>query len=106
MSIQELNDILANMQISVYFDHYEPTPEMPNIVPPFILYRDVDADTKKAGNRVVDIENNYIVDLITETKNITLEQKLETLFDTNCIIYDKECDYIASDKVYQIRYFI
>lgn len=106
MSISDLKNILDNMDIEVWFDHYEPTPEQPNIEPPFILYRDISADTKKADNNVVDIENNYVVDLITSKKDIALENQLETLFIDNKIIFDKESDFIDTEKIYQIRYFI
>lgn len=97
--------VVGTTPIDVAYDHFE---ENPNhiIVPPFILYRNTNSTTLKADDKVFVKDNNYIVDLITDVKNVVLEEQLEALFDNNCLPYDKEEDYISDERIFQIRYFI
>lgn len=111
MDIKELGDLLKTIQvgsksIEVWYDHFEPTPTKPNIVPPFILYKVVDTTTLKADDKVHYQNNNYIVDLITKVKSVVLEQQLETLLNNNYLPYDKEETYLDSERIFQVRYFI
>lgn len=116
MEIKELGDLLKTIRvggteqepiyIEVWYDHFVATPQHPNIVPPFILYRVVDTSTLKANDNVHYQENNYVVDLITDVKNVELEQQLETLLNDNYLPYDKEEDYIGNERIFQIRYFL
>ena len=50
--------------------------------------------------------NSYIIDYIDIKKNVANEEKIEKLFDDNNICYEKTEDFIDSEKIYQIRYFI
>lgn len=102
MSEEELFTLLKTTNLEVAYDHFE----TPNIVPPFILYRSPDAETFKADDKTYYKENNYIVDLITDKKDITTEATLEALFDSNYIAYDKEETFIESERIYQVRYFL
>lgn len=111
MTEQELYNILSQVQVSgspikVYYDHFEPTPTNPTITPPFILYRLQDINTLVASGIVWDKENNFIIDLCCELKDVSLENQIENLFEQNEIIFDKEENYISSESMYQIRYFI
>lgn len=106
MSELELKTLLATLGLPVYYHHFVSTPQQPTVQHPFILYASETTDTKKADDMVFFESNEYIVDLITETKNTTLETQLETLFKNNHIPYDKEFDYLNDEKVYQARYFI
>lgn len=111
MTEQELNSLLKTIQvggesIEVWYDHFVPTPTKPNVVPPFILFRVEDVDTLKADDKVHYQNNNYIVDLITDVKSVTLESQIETLFNDNYLPYDKQITYLSSEQIYQVRYFI
>lgn len=105
MSEEELYTLLTSISgfsNKVAYDHFTE----PNITPPFILYRNTDSTTIKADDKVALRENEYIVDLITILKDSALEKTLEALFNDNYIPFDKEEDFIESEKIYQIRYFI
>lgn len=111
MSELELKTLLETILIGtnpipVAYDHFEQFPTTQKVVPPFILYRNTNTTTIKADDKVFVKDNNYIVDLITEVKNVVLEEQLETLFNDNHLPYDKEEDYISDERIYQIRYFI
>ena len=111
MSDKELFDLLKTITIGsepidVFYDHYVPTPEKPTCPPSFILYRNYETLTLKADDKVHYQNNKYIVDLILQVPNVNVEEQLETLFNNNYLPYDKEEDYIADERIYQIRYFI
>ena len=111
IGIKELGDLLKTIQIGqtniqVWYDHFIETPSEPTIVPPFILYRVEDTSTLKANDKVHYQENNYIIDFITEVKNVLVEQQIETLLNDNYLPYDKEETYLGNEQVFQIRYFI
>lgn len=111
MSEKELYDLLSTIlvgtsPINVFYDHFESTPTMPNCAPPFILYRVDSVNCFKANDKVHYQDNNYIVDLITDVKDSTLEAQIEQLFNDNYIPYDKEFDFISNERIYQARYFI
>jgi len=109
MSESELKALLGSIKISespveyikVAYDHFRQKTQ-----PPFILFRNTDTTTYKADNKVYWIDNNYIVDLVTELKNPQLEQKLEQVLNNNELPFDKEEDFIDSEQIYQIRYYI
>lgn len=112
MGLDELYQILSSIEIEegtniqAWYDHFIGTPDKPNITPPFILYRVQDASTLKADDKVHYQNNNYIVDLITEVKDVALETQLEQKLNDNYLPYDKEENYITSEQIYQIRYFL
>ena len=102
MSESELFTLLNTLHLPVAYDHFT----TPNLIPPFILYRNTDTTTFKADDKTYKRINNYIVDLVTEIKDTDLEESVEKLFNDNFLPFDKEEDWIDSERIYQIRYFI
>lgn len=100
-----LYTLLKTLNIPVAYDHFVVTNEI-TVSPPFVLYRNDDSNNFKAEDKVYLKNNKYIIDLVTETKDTAKETTLETLLDNNNIPWDKAEDYIESEKIYQIRYFI
>ena len=105
---KELGDLLSTIEISegvhiaVAYNKFT----TPNQVPPFIIYVIDSTSTLKADDKVHSQENNYIVDLCVDVKNVELENKIEKLFNDNYLPYDKDEDYLDSERMYQIRYYI
>ena len=111
MNRQELNDILIQVlvdgqPIEVWYDHFVATPQKPTIAPPFILYHSNSTDTFKADGIVWDKDINYIVELCVDKIDESLETQIENLFDTNEIIYEKDENFLESERMYQITYYI
>lgn len=94
--------LLTSLEIDVAYDHFDNDDEQP----PFILYRNTDPDLFGADDKIYYKSNSYIIDYIDIKKNVTNEKKIEKLFDDNNICYEKTEDFIDSEKIYQIRYFI
>lgn len=105
MTEQTLYQILKSTGVPVAYDHFEQNTGTV-ITPPFIVYRNDDSFTLKAENVTWFKANNYIVELATDTKDVTLEQTLENLFAENEIPFDKEELYIDEERIFQIRYYI
>lgn len=89
------------VKINVAYDHFDE-----KTMPPFILYRNTNTTTLKADDKVYFQHNQYIIDLITEIKDTSLESKLENVLNNNNLPYDKQEDYLDDERIYQIRYFI
>lgn len=113
MTRQELYSILIQVlvgstPIGVYYNHFVSTPENPTIKLPFILYKQNDTTPYVADGTVYDTEASYIVDLCVEKIEDVeaLESQIETLFDTHEIVWSKNEDYLNSEKMYQIEYYI
>lgn len=102
MTEQEIFDLLNTLNFPVAYDHFT----QKDVSIPFILYKTDTVNTFKADDKVYRKINSYEVDLITEIKDIKIENKLETLFDEHNIPYEKYEEYIDSEKIYQIYYTI
>lgn len=102
ISETELCTLLSTLNYPVAYDHFTSK----EVSLPFILYRNTDSSSFKADDKSYIVGKNYIVDLATAIKDPTIESGLETIFNNNNLPYDKTEDYIESEKIYQIRYFI
>ena len=104
MTEADLYTLLGGLKIPVAYDHFED--QVGNkVAPPFVVYRNTDPTTAKAEDVTWYKSNNYMIDLVTDTKNPDLEAQLEELLTTSSMPYDKEENYIDDERIYQIRYF-
>ncbi len=104
MTHKELFTLLQTLQIPVAYDHFD---ENTSLVPPFMAYREVIPSTFKADNKTYFKNLEFEVELVTEKKDVALEEQLEGLFDTNNIPYDKQDEVWDNDeKIYHNIYII
>ena len=101
MNEKELFKLLKQMNLEVAYDHFTR-----KVAPPFLLYRNTDTTTYSADNHTYWLNKEFIVDLITDIKDIEKEEQLESIFNDNYLPFTKEEDFIESEQIYQIRYFI
>ena len=95
-----IKQILEQLNIPVAYDHFN-TPTNP----PFIAYRRYSQDNFGADNKVYKVINNYYVYLITQYKDVELEQQLEnTLIEAEAFFNAISEDYINEENIYQIVY--
>lgn len=106
MEATALYELLKTVNPNVAYDHFLDTTESPAPQPPFILYRSPDDNNFYADDTNFYKEYNYIVDLITDKKDFVLEKQLEQKFKDNNITFDRYEDYIETERIFQIRYFI
>lgn len=97
--------ILKSIGIPVAYDHFINT-NLENIAPSFILYRNDDASHFKADDQVFYMNKEYIIELVTNKKDINLEQAVESVLSTNYLPFEKTETYIESEDIYQVTYSI
>lgn len=95
---------LKTLNIPVAYDHFDSNK---NINPPFIVYRAVSPETFKADGITYFRPYNYEIELVTDKKEPSLEQSIETLLTNNNIPYDVNTEIWDSDeKIYHNFYEI
>ena len=95
-----LKTILDQLNIPVAYDHFNTATQ-----PPFIAFRRYSQSNFGADNITYKAINNYYIYLVTEYKDVGLEQRLEDLLTENEIYYEAISeDYISEEKTYQIVY--
>ena len=107
MEISDLYNLLLSLDLPVAYHHFieDNNNQLPS--PPFIIYEAEKPNVFYADDNNFFIEDNFIIYLITENKDLKLESKLETLFSNNNIPFEKgKGDYIESERIYQIDYLI
>lgn len=105
MDEKELYELLNSLHIPLAYDHFVLS-DAPKVEPPFILYRNAESAQFKADDQVYFKTKQYMLDLVTDYKDIDLEYMLEELFEENHIPWEKTEVYIDFEKIYQVTYFI
>lgn len=91
-------DLLKTLNIPVAYDHFTSDKQ---VVPPFVVYRELGVDTFKADNNTTYRDYNFEIELITIKKDIELEQRIETLLIGNNIPYDTSNEvWDDEEKIY------
>lgn len=82
---KQIYDLLNTLDIPVAYDHFVSNKE---VSIPFVVYREISADTFKADGITYYRPHNFEIELITEKKDIALQQRIEDLLTNNNIAYD------------------
>lgn len=85
MEYEELFDLLKTLDIPVAYDHFKSNKD---INPPFVVYRMTSPNTFKADGISYYRPYNFEIELVTEKKDVELEQSIEDLLTTSKIPYD------------------
>ena len=97
-------ELLKTLNIPVAYDHFTSNKE---VSIPFIVYRETSPDTLKADGITYYRTYDFEIELITEKKDVILQQQLEELLTTNNIPYDVEDEvWDDEEKIYHNYYEI
>ena len=99
--MEELVQIIQEMQIPFAYDHFAEG-ESPD--PPFICYLIPGSNNFAADGKVYFRINQVRIELYTDSKNLAVEQKVETVLDDSGIFYNKSEVWIQSEKLYEVLY--
>lgn len=99
--MEELIEIITEMGIPFAYDHFAEG-ESPD--PPFICYLLPGSDNFAADGRVYFKINEVRMEVYTDFKDITLENKVEAVLDGHEIFYNKSETWIQSEKLYEVMY--
>lgn len=99
--MKELLTIIKETGIPFAYDHFAEG-ESPD--PPFICYLLPGSDNFSADGRVYFKINEVRIELYTDSKDLSVEQKLEDVLDAHEIFYNKSETWIDSEKLYEVLY--
>lgn len=101
MTIENLAEMLREMDIPFAYDHFAEgeSPEQP-----FICYLIPGSDNFAADGRAYYKINEVNIELYTDTKDLSAEQKVEDVLDRYGIFYAKSETWIDSEKLYEVLY--
>lgn len=97
-------DLLKTLNIPVAYDHFNSNKD---ISLPFVVYRETSPITFKADGVTYYRPHNFEIELVTEKKDIALQQSIEDLLTLNNIPYDISDEVWDEDeKIYHNYYEI
>ena len=99
--MDDLLKILEDAGIPFAYDHFAEG-ECPD--PPFICYLLPQSDNFSADGKVYLKVSSVNIELYTDSKDLTVEQKLEAVLDMHGIFYNKTEVWIESEKLYEVLY--
>ena len=99
-----LYDLLKTLNIPVAYDHFISNKD---ISIPFVVYRETSTDTFKADGKTYYRPYNFEIELITEKKEVAIQETIEKLLTDNNIPYDIADEIWDDDeKIYHNYYEI
>lgn len=99
--MDKLLEIIKAMGIPFAYDHFA---EGEAVDPPFICYLLPESDNFAADGKVYFKANEVHIELYTDTKDLSVEQKVESVLDEHGIYYDRSEVWIESEKLYEVLY--
>ena len=101
MTIAELAAMLQKTGIPFAYDHFA---EGESPEPPFICYLLPGSNNFAADGKVYFRINQVRIELYTDSKDLSVERKVETVLDEAGIFYNKSEVWIQSEKLYEVLY--
>ncbi len=99
--METLVEILKETEIPFAYDHFA---EGESPEPPFICYLLPGSNNFAADGKVYFKANEVHIELYTDFKDLTVEQKLEAVLDEHGIFYNKSETWIESERLYEVLY--
>ena len=101
MTIENLVEMLQEMEIPFAYDHFA---EGESPEPPFICYLLPGSNNFAADGKVYFRINQVRIELYTDSKDLSVERKVEMVLDEHEIFYNKSETWIQSEKLYEVMY--
>ena len=101
MTIENLVKMLQKTGIPFAYDHFA---EGESPEPPFICYLLPGSNNFAADGKVYFRINQVRIELYTDSKDLSVERKVEMVLDESGIFYNKSEVWIQSEKLYEVLY--
>ena len=101
MTIENLVEMLQETGIPFAYDHFA---EGESPEPPFICYLLPGSNNFAADGKVYFRINQVRIELYTDSKDLSVERKVEMVLDESGIFYNKSEVWIQSEKLYEVLY--
>lgn len=104
MTLKDIKNIIASWKIPFAYFEFDATGTAP--VPPFVVYFFDGSDDFMADNINYQKVRTLHIELYCNSKkeSMSWEQTIENSFDSNDLSYQKENDYISSERLYVTVY--
>lgn len=99
--MDRLLKILAEIGLPFAYDHFA---EGESPKPPFICYLLPNSGNFSADGTAYYKISTVHIEVYTDKKDLELEQKVESVLDTDGIFYNKSEVWIAREKLYEVNY--
>ena len=99
--MDELVKIIEEMGISFAYDHFA---EGESPAPPFLCYLLPGSDNFAADGRVYYKMSEVRIELYTDFKDMTLEEKVTAVLDNHGIFYEQSEVWIEEEKLYEVAF--
>lgn len=99
--MDELVKIIEEMGIPFAYDHFAEG-ESPN--PPFLCYLLPGSDNFAADGRVYYKMSEVRIELYTDFKDVSLEEKVTAVLDNHGIFYEQSEVWIEEEKLYEVAF--
>ena len=99
--MDELVKIIEEMGIPFAYDHFV---EGESPAPPFLCYLLPGSDNFAADGRVYYKMSEVRIELYTDFKDMTLEEKVTAVLDNHGIFYEQSEVWIEEEKLYEVAF--
>ena len=99
--MDKLLSIIQAMDIPYAYDHFA---EGEAVDPPFLCYLLPRSDNFSADGKAYFKVNVVNIELYTDLKDLSVEQKVEAVLDEHGIFYDRSEVWIENEKLYEVLY--
>ena len=99
--MDELVKIIEEMGIPFAYDHFAEG-ESPD--PPFLCYLLPGSDNFAADGRVYYKMSEVRIELYTDFKDVSLEEKVTAVLDSHGIFYEQSEVWIEEEKLYEVAF--
>ena len=99
--MDELVKIIEELGISFAYDHFAEG-ESPD--PPFLCYLLPGSDNFAADGRVYYKMSEVRIELYTDFKDVSLEEKVTAVLDNHGIFYEQSEVWIEEEKLYEVAF--
>ena len=99
--MEKLIEIMNKIGLPFAYDHFA---EGESPEPPFICYLLPQSDNFSADGKVYYKISGVNIELYTDMKDLSVEQKVEAVLDMHGIFYEKTEVWIESEKLYEVLY--
>lgn len=103
MTYEEINDMMEEMELPFAYHHFA---ESESHAPPFLLFLSQGEDTFSADNVAYHSFKQLDIELYTDKKEPSTEEKVESVLTSHNIYYQKSEVWIESEKLFEVIYEI
>ena len=94
-------EIMHGINLPFAYHHFA---QGESIDPPFVVYLFPNSENFSADGKVYFKKEDVNLELYTDKKNVSLEEKIEDILDSHDIFYNKSEVWIESEKLYEVLY--